>query len=183
MRSAISCRATVSNCSSWACKAACASAVMTTESLKPISLVLGREASPPLAVVADGHERVRDACAEHEVTRVAREHEPRGLPRHVYRRASALGQDALQELPHGGRLGNEDAESMHGGLHGRRAYTNICSLARLLRRSGFHRTHGRVFRLTPKTQGSVIGARYESHDGAHPAHDPRHDDLARLRRE
>src|SRR4051812_33778964 len=132
IRSAISRRATVSSCSSSACSAASPSAVMTTESLKPLSLVLRGKAAPPLAVVADGHQRVRDAGAEHEVAGVARERQCARVPRHVDRRAPALGQDALQELPHGGRLRDDDAETMHGGLHGRRAYTNICSPARLL---------------------------------------------------
>src|SRR4051812_20748751 len=127
MRSAISLRATVSRCSSSACSAWCASAVMTTRAGKTDNLVLGLEAGAPFAVVADRHQRVGHAGAEHEIARVADEGERGRRARHGDRRAAALGKDGLQLLPHERRLRCEDRDAVDGGLHGRQAYTNIRS--------------------------------------------------------
>src|SRR3954453_22450800 len=91
MRSAIALRATVSRCSSSACKACCASAVMTTRSLKRIILILWLKAAPPFPVIADRHQRVRDPRAEHEIAGVAREGDRRRGARHGDRRGCGGG--------------------------------------------------------------------------------------------
>src|SRR4051794_17326686 len=119
MRSAISPRATVSSCSSSAWRALRPSAVMTTGSLKAHILVLWRETATPLAVIAHGHQGVRDPCAQHEVARVAREGDRVRRPRHRDRRAAAVGQNRLQAAPDGGRLRGEDRDVVDGGLHAR----------------------------------------------------------------
>src|ERR1044071_9426995 len=110
IRSAISLRATVSNCSSSACSACCAWAVMTTRSAKRISLVLGLEAPAPLAVVAHRHQRVRDTRPQHEIPGVAHERDRVRLPRHRDRRTPALSDQRLQALPDGGWLRGEDCD-------------------------------------------------------------------------
>src|SRR4051794_41484761 len=92
-------RATVSSCSSSVCNAASPSAVMTTESDKLNRLVLRREAAPPLAVIADRHQRVGDAGAQHEVAGVARERERARVARHVDRPAPPPRQDPPPKAP------------------------------------------------------------------------------------
>src|SRR3954452_15198640 len=146
MRSAISLRLTVSRCSSSACSACCASAVMRTGSLKRSSLVLGGEAAPPFPVVAGGHQRVRHAGAEHELAGVRDEGDGAAGAGHADRRAAPGGQLGLQALPDGGRLGNDDGEAVDGGLHASGAYTNICSCTSGLQRRAqrpAHRQHER----------------------------------------
>src|SRR5262245_46496102 len=117
MRSAISRRATVSSCSSSAWRAFRPSAVMTTGSLKPHILVLRGEAATPLAVIAHGHQRVRDPRAQHEIAGVAGERDRARRPLHRDRRAAAGGQDLLQLAPDGGRLRGEDRDVVDGGFH------------------------------------------------------------------
>src|SRR4051812_46744006 len=129
IRSAISRRATVSSCSSSACSAWCASAVIRTRSVKPVSLVLRLKTATPFAVVAHRHQRVRDPRAQHEVTRIADEHDRVRLPRHRDRWVAASGQKGLQALPDGGWLGGEDRDAVDGGFHAAALYTNICSYA------------------------------------------------------
>src|SRR4051794_14967999 len=118
MRSAISLRATVSRCSSSACSACCASAVMTTRSLKRISLVLRLEAAPPFAVVADRHQRIRNPRPQHEIAGVASEGERALRAGHGDRWAPAVGEDRLQALPYGLGLRGEDRDAVDGGFHG-----------------------------------------------------------------
>src|SRR3954471_22767357 len=117
MRSAISLRLTVSRCSSSACSACCASAVMRTRSLKRIILILWLEAATPLAVVAHGHQRICDPRAEHEIAGVARERDRRRRARHGDRRTAAVGEDGLQALPDRGGLRGEDRDAVDGGFH------------------------------------------------------------------
>src|SRR3954453_11492130 len=136
MRSAIALRATVSRCSSSACSACCASAVMTTRSLKRLSLVLRLKAAPPFAVVADRHQRVRDPRAEHEIAGVAREGDRRRGARHGDRRTAAVGEDGLQALPDRGGLRGEDRDAVDGGFHAAGCYTNVRSCETVEARRG-----------------------------------------------
>src|SRR6478609_8094648 len=79
--------------------------------------VLGGETATPLAVIADGHQRVRDPRAEHEVPGVAHERDRVRLAGHRDRWAAALDQDGLEALPDGRWLRGDDDDPVDGGFH------------------------------------------------------------------